>query len=120
MTIIIKFNNIQSSLNHILEPLDGIKNDTCCQPVQINQPMREHQQSNDDVLKRVNLFLDREMNQEAAAHFRSEMNQNPAVHEALLHEQSFRDLLKNSVHRRKVSPNLIQNIKDKIRTAPHQ
>jgi hypothetical protein len=47
------------------------------------------------------------------------MNQNPAITEALNHEQSFRDLLKNSVHRRKVSSDLIQNIKDKIRTAPH-
>lgn len=96
------------------------KYDTCCQPVQINQPMREHQPANDDVLQRVNLYLDGAMTQEAAAHFRSEMNQNPVVNEALHHEQSFRDLLKNSVHRRKASPNLIQHIKDKIRTAPHQ
>jgi hypothetical protein len=81
--------------------------------------MREIQQLNDDVLQSVNLFLDGAMTQEAAANFRTEINRNPAVTEALHHEQSFRDLLKNSVHRRKASPMLIQNIKDKIRTAPH-
>ncbi len=81
--------------------------------------MRENQQLNDDVLQRVNLYLDGAMTQEAASNFRSEMNHNPAVNEALNHEQSFRDLLRNSVHRRKASPSLIQNIKDKIRTAPH-
>ena len=81
--------------------------------------MRENQQLNDEVLQRVNLYLDGAMTQEAAANFRSEMNHNPAVTEAFQHEQSFCDLLKNSVHRRKASPNLIQHIKDKIRTAPH-
>ncbi len=80
--------------------------------------MREIQQLNDNVTQ-VNLYLDGAMTQEAAANFRTEMNSNPAVTEALHHEQSFRDLLKNSVHRRKASPMLIQNIKDKIRTAPH-
>jgi hypothetical protein len=82
--------------------------------------MREHQLSSNDVLQRVNLYLDGAMTQEAAVNFRTEIHQNPAVSEAFQHEQSFRDLLRNSVHRRKASPNLIQNIKDKIRTAPHQ
>ena len=59
------------------------------------------------------------MSQTEATSFRTDMNQNPAITEALNHEQSFRDLLKNSVHRRKVSSDLIQNIKDKIRTAPN-
>ena len=82
--------------------------------------MRENPQSNDNVLQRVNLYLDGAMNQEAADNFRSDLNKNPVIVEAFQHEQSFRDLLKNSVHRRTASPNLIQNIKDKIRTAPHQ
>jgi hypothetical protein len=81
--------------------------------------MREIQQLNEDVLQSVNLYLDGAMTQEAAASFRTELHSNPAVTEAFHHEQSFRDLLKNSVHRRKASPMLIQNIKDKIRTAPH-
>ena len=76
------------------------------------------QQPNSDVFQRVNLFLDRAMTQEDEVSFRNEMNQNPAVSEALHHEQSFRDLLKNSVNRRKASPALIQSIKDKIRKAP--
>jgi hypothetical protein len=58
------------------------------------------------------------MTQDDEVSFRKEMNQNPAVIEAMNHEQSFRDLLKNSVNRRKASPTLIQNIKDKIRKSP--
>ena len=81
--------------------------------------MREIHHPNEDVFQRVNLYLDGRMSQLEATSFRSDMNQNPAITEALNHEQSFRDLLKNSVHRRKVSSDLIQNIKDKIRTAPH-
>ena len=81
--------------------------------------MREIQHPNEDVFQRVNLYLDGRMSQLEATSFRSDMNQSPAITEALNHEQSFRDLLKNSVHRRKVSSDLIQNIKDKIRTAPH-
>jgi hypothetical protein len=59
------------------------------------------------------------MSPDEMSNFRSEMRQNPAVTEAMNHEQSFRDLLKNSVHRRRASSELIQSIKDKIRTAPH-
>jgi hypothetical protein len=79
--------------------------------------MRDHQ-PNSDLFQRVNLYLDRAMTQDDEVSFRKEMNQNPAVIEAMNHEQSFRDLLKNSVNRRKASPTLIQNIKDKIRKSP--
>lgn len=79
--------------------------------------MRDHQ-PNSDLFQRVNLYLDRAMTQDDEVSFRNEMNQNPAVIEAMNHEQSFRDLLKNSVNRRKASPTLIQNIKDKIRKSP--
>ena len=81
--------------------------------------MREIQHPNDDVFQRVNLYLDGRMSQTEVRSFRTDMNQNAAITEALNHEKSFRDLLKNSIHRRKVSSDLIQNIKDKIRTAPH-
>ncbi len=81
--------------------------------------MREIQLPNEDVFQRVNLYLDGRLSQTEVSTFRTDMNQNPAITEALSHEQSFRDLLKNSVHRRTVSSDLIQNIKDKIRTAPH-
>jgi hypothetical protein len=80
--------------------------------------MRDRQ-PNQDVFNKINLYLDRAMTQEDEVHFRHELNQNPAVNEALYEEQSFRDLLKNSVHRRTCSPALIQSIKDKIRKAPH-
>jgi hypothetical protein len=85
--------------------------------VQILFKMRDHQ-PNQDLFQRVNLYLDRAMSQEDEVNFQQELSKNPAVTEALLNEQSFRDLLKNSVYRRKASPALIQSIKDKIRKAP--
>lgn len=79
--------------------------------------MRE-QQPNSEVFQRVNLFLDRAMTQEDVSRFKQEVTHNPAVTVALQEEQLFRDLLKNSVSRRKASPALIQNIKDSIRQMP--
>ena len=79
--------------------------------------MRDHK-PNQDVFQRVNLYLDRDMTQEDAVNFQQEISKNPAMTEALQHEQNFRDLLKNNLQRRKASPMLIQSIKDKIRTAP--
>jgi hypothetical protein len=79
--------------------------------------MRDHK-PNQDVFQRVNLYLDRAMTQEDAVNFQQEVSKNPAMTEALQHEQNFRDLLKNNLQRRKASPMLIQSIKDKIRTAP--
>jgi hypothetical protein len=79
--------------------------------------MRDHK-PNQDVFQRVNLYLDRAMTQEDAVNFQQEISKNPAMTEALQHEQNFRDLLKNNLQRRKASPMLIQSIKDKIRTAP--
>lgn len=104
-----KFNYL--FLNHCRKLRCGAK------AVQISKPMRDHQ-PNPDLFQKVNLYLDRAMTQEDEVSFRHEMHNNPAVTEALHHEQSFRDLLKNSVNRRKASPSLIQSIKDNIRKAP--
>jgi hypothetical protein len=80
--------------------------------------MRDHQ-PNPEALQRVNLYLDRALTQEETVRFQQEAQKNPAMTEALQQEQNFRDLLKNSVHRRKASPVLIQSIKDSIRKAPN-
>lgn len=74
-----------------------------------------HQQ---DVFQRVNLYLDRQMDETAEKDFLQEVSANPAVGLALRQEQDFRELLKNNVYRRKASPTLIQSIKEKIRQAP--
>ena len=79
--------------------------------------MRDHQ-PNQEMFQRVNLYLDRAMSQEDEVNFRQDMSANPSITEAFNHEQSFRDLLKNSVNRRKALPALIQSIKDNIRKAP--
>jgi hypothetical protein len=80
--------------------------------------MRDHQ-PNSEALQRVNLYLDRALSQEETTRFQQEAIKNPAMSEALQQEQNFRDLLKNSVNRRKASPVLIQSIKDSIRKAPN-
>ena len=81
--------------------------------------MREPQPASNDVFQRVNMYLDGRMTNSELTSFREDISHNPAVNEALTHEQSFRDLLKNSANRRRVSSDMIQSIKDKIRTPPH-
>jgi hypothetical protein len=69
--------------------------------------------------RRVSMFLDRALSQEDESRFLQEAKHDPALQVALNQEQSFRQLIRNGVHRRKASTALIQSIKDKIRTAPH-
>jgi hypothetical protein len=80
--------------------------------------MKEHLPQQKDMYHRVNMFLDKALSQEDERSFLKEVKQNPTYHEVLNTEQSFRDLIRNSVDRRRASPDLIQSIKDKIRKAP--
>ena len=65
--------------------------------------------------EKVTMYLDNELTKEAEIELLKEIRRNPAYKEMLSKEQSFRDFLKSKIHRRKVSPALIQSIKDKIR-----
>ena len=71
-----------------------------------------------DLLRKVNLYLDNELSKEAERDLLREIKQNPSYLELLSKEKSFRDFIKSRVHRRKVSPALIHSIKEKIRTNP--
>lgn len=62
------------------------------------------------------MYLDNELSREAERELLKEIKSNPAYIEVLSKERSFRDFIKSRVHRRKVSPVLIQSIKDKIRS----
>ncbi|MEO1625743.1 MAG: hypothetical protein AAFV25_11350 [Bacteroidota bacterium] len=64
------------------------------------------------------MYLDNELTREAERNLLREIKQNPAYLELLSKEKSFRDFIKSRVHRRKVSPTLIQSIKEKIRVNP--
>ncbi len=71
-----------------------------------------------DFTERVHLFLDREMHQEDAQTFLQEISENAHQKNALDEERNFRNMVKNGVHRRKASSDLIQSIKEKIRVVP--
>lgn len=75
-------------------------------------------QNHQDLVKKVNMYLDNELSREAERNLLREIKQNPAYLELLSKEKSFRDFIKSRVHRRKVSPTLIQSIKEKIRVNP--
>ncbi len=72
-----------------------------------------------ELVKKVNMYLDNELNKDAERDLLREIKQNPAYLEVLSKEQSFREFIKSKVHRRKVSPALIQSIKDKIKVNPY-
>ena len=67
------------------------------------------------LVQKVTMYLDNELTKEAEIELLKEIRKNPAYKELLSKEQSFREFLKSKIHRRKVSPALIQSIKDKIR-----
>lgn len=69
------------------------------------------------LVDRVNMYLDNELSKEAERELLRELKMNPIYREVLSKEKSFREFIKSKVERRKVSPSLIQSIKDKIRTS---
>jgi len=75
-------------------------------------------QNYQELVRKVTMYLDNELTKEAERELLNEIKQNPAYYEVLSKEKSFRDFIKSRVHRRKVSPALIQSIKDKIRITP--
>ncbi len=79
--------------------------------------MRYHQPQQ-EFFNRVSMYLDRALDAEDEKTFLQDVKHNPNFNDALDSERSFRELIRNSVVRHKASPDLIQTIKEKIRTAP--
>ncbi len=73
-------------------------------------------QNYQSLVDKVNMYLDNELSKEAERELLKELKLNPIYREVLSKEKSFREFIKSRVERRKVSPSLIQSIKDKIRT----
>ena len=69
------------------------------------------------LVDKVNMYLDNELSIEAERELLKELKMNPIYREVLSKEKSFREFIKSKVERRRVSPTLIQSIKDKIRTS---
>lgn len=71
-----------------------------------------------ELTKRVRMLVDNELTKEAENQLLEEIQDNPSIMDILKREQSFKDYLKSKLVKKKVSPTLIQNIKDKIRVLP--
>lgn len=66
----------------------------------------------------MSLYLDNELTNEDEQKLLQELRSNPNYMEFLSKERSFREFIKTKVQRRKVSPALVDSIKEKIRIAP--
>lgn len=67
-----------------------------------------------DISQRVNLYLDKALNEEDASLLLREVDDDPRYRGVLNREQDFRTFIKNNVRRTSCSPDLIKSIKDKI------
>lgn len=77
-----------------------------------------NQQNHQELVRKVNMYLDNELTKEAEMELLSEIKKNPLYQDILSKEKSFREFIRNKVQRRTPSPALIQSIKDKIRISP--
>jgi hypothetical protein len=78
-------------------------------------------QNYQELVKKVTMYLDNELNERAERELLDEIKSNPSYLKVLSQEKNFREFIKSKIHRRKPSPALIQSIKDKIRvTTPIQ
>lgn len=71
-----------------------------------------------ELTKRVRMLVDNELTKEDERVLLAEIKNNPTIMDILKREQSFKDYLKSKLVKKKVSPTLIQGIKDKIRIMP--
>lgn len=71
-------------------------------------------QNYQDLVKKVTMYLDNELSQDAERALLREIKSNPEYVNVLSKERSFREFIKSRVHKRKVSPSLVQSIKEKI------
>lgn len=71
-----------------------------------------------ELTEKVKRLVDNQLSKEDEKALLKEIKDNPTIMDILKREQSFKEYLKMKLNRKKVSPNLIQNIKDKIRIVP--
>lgn len=69
-----------------------------------------------DLVEKVNLYLDNELNESAERELLKEIKSNPEYFKFLSQEKSFRDFIKTRLNRSQPSPVLIQSIKESIRS----
>jgi hypothetical protein len=64
---------------------------------------------------RVIMYLDNELTKQEERDLLLEIQSNPQLKDFFNKEKSFREFIRNKVNRQKVSPALVQNIKDRIK-----
>ncbi|HFA52056.1 MAG TPA: hypothetical protein ENJ95_23820 [Bacteroidetes bacterium] len=74
-------------------------------------------QNGQDFTTRLNLLLDNELTPEMEREMLAEIKSNKKYRELLSQEKSFREFVKSRIHRKKVSPSLVQSIKAKIHSS---
>jgi hypothetical protein len=65
--------------------------------------------------QQINLLLDNELPKEDHQNLIDRMESDPRCNKIFNREKDFRDFVKNNVRRPSVTPDFIQNIKDRIR-----
>ena len=68
-----------------------------------------------DFRKKVDMMLDNALTREGEEEVMNKIKDNPAYEQMLNNERNFRDFVRGSVVRPKVTPEFIQSIKDKVR-----
>ncbi len=74
-------------------------------------------QDNQDLLQRMNLLLDNELTPDMERKLFEEIKANKKYGELLSQEKSFREFVRSRIHRKKVSPSLVQSIREKIQSS---
>lgn len=71
-----------------------------------------------ELSQKARMLVDNELTKEDERALLKEIKDNPTIMDFLKREQSFKNYLKSKLVKKKVSPTLIQSIKDKIRIMP--
>lgn len=74
--------------------------------------------TNLDFATRVVMYLDGELSKQEEQNLLMEIKKSPEYLEKFRIESSFREFLRSKISRRNVSPLLVQNIKEKIKSIP--
>ncbi len=71
----------------------------------------ENLKNHQELVHQMNLLIDNELPKEAERALLNEIKSNPDIRELLNRERSFREFIKSRIRRRKVSPAVINNVK---------
>ena len=77
--------------------------------------MMEHSNKINEIQKKINLYLDKALNEDDQMKMMKEYNSDPSFPQMINKERNFRTLLKNKLERSTVSTDLIQSIINRVK-----